>query len=218
MAKTLEVIKFRDVVRVTSITQYVANLLSPTIEVVGEDFTSVESVSVNDISSPAFFILNQNTMWIQLPEGLETIKSISVVSSNFTRTALASLLAFRLGTKPKAIDGVLKLTQLFTKWILQSPGSDVFNPERGGGLQDLVGRLVSTNKVDPVLGALTNSVDKTATEIRRAQLAVGRLPLSERLLAATLIDVNVAAPLMEARAKVKIDNMAGSSAVSAIQL
>lgn len=218
MAKTLEVIKFRDVIRVSGITRFVPNLVDPTIELTGEDFSSVESVSINDVPAPEFFIVNQTTIWAQLPDGQGSIRSISVLSGSFTRTALASLVSFKIGTKTKGIEGVLKLTQLFTKWILQSPGSDVFNPERGGGLQDLAGRMSSTHKLDPILGSITRAVEKTANEIRRAQLNVGRLPLSERLLAATLVDVAVAAPLQEARAKVRIDNMAGDSAVSALQL
>jgi hypothetical protein len=218
VAKTLEVIKFRDIIRVASITRFVPNLLDPTIELTGEDFSSVESVSINDVPAPEFFIVNQSTIWAQLPDGQESIRTVSVVSANFTRTALASIIDFKIGTKTKGIEGVLKLTQLFTKWILQSPGTDVYNPERGGGLQDIAGRMSSTHKVDPILGSIARSVEKTANEIRRAQLAVGRLPLSERLLAATLVDVAVAAPLQEARAKVRIDNMAGDSAVSAMQL
>jgi hypothetical protein len=218
VAKTLEVVKYRDIVRVTSIQRFVPNLPAPTIEIIGEDFSSVEQVSINDIPVPEFFVVNRTTLWAQLPEDAKAIRTISVVSSNFTRTAEASLVEFKIGTKPKTISGILKLTQLFTKWLLQSPTSDIFNPERGGGLQDFVGRLVSTHKIDPILGSITRAVEKTANEIRRSQINAGRLPLSERLLAATLIDVSVASGLMEARAKVRIDSMAGDSAINDLLL
>lgn len=218
MAKTLEVVKFRDVIRVSEITRFVPNLASPTIEIHGSDFSSVDSVSINEVPVPDFFIINRTTLWAQLPQGATSLRTISVLSSNFTKTAEGSLVSFELGTKSRAVSGILRLTQLFTKWLLQSTNSDVFNPGRGGGLQDLASRMISTHKTDPLLGSISRAVEKTANEIRSTQVQASRLPLSERLLAATLVDVNVSTDLMEARARIQIDSVAGDSAVSAFQL
>jgi len=218
MSTQLEVIKFRDLIPVTSIPRVVPGFQNTTVEILGEDFNSVESVWINDIQVPEFIIVSKNKLWAQLPTEASTIQIVEVRSSNFTRTNMASKILFEVGTRTRKIEGLLKLVQLFTKWMLQSPGSDIFNPERGGGLQQLVGKVVSSKKMEPILAVISRSVDQTSLQIRTAQASARNLPLSERLLTANLIGVNVNEDKMEAAARVRVVSMAGDDAVSALTL
>lgn len=218
MAKQLEVIKFRDVIAVTDLTRYVPGLYPLTIEVLGEDFTSVEEVFINDVKVPEFVIVNQTTMWAQLPETAQTsIRSIEVVSSSFTSFD-QSKINFKIGPRTRTVEGPIKLTQLFVKWMLQTPGSDIFNPSRGGGLQELAGKLTTTKQMDPIIATITRSVNQTATQIQRAQIGHPNLPLGERLLTADIVNVDVSTKLMEARLRINLTTMSGEDALASIQL
>jgi len=218
MAKQLEVVKFRDVVPVRALPRFVPDLQPLTLEVVGDDFTSVEEVFVNDVKAPEFVIVSKTIMWVQLPEAAqERISTIEVISSAFTAFE-RSRLSFKFGNKTKAVEGPQKLMQLFVKWLLQSPGSDIFNPSRGGGLQELAGRVTTTARMEPVLATITRSVNMTATQIQRAQVALPSLPLSERLLSADIGSINVSSQSMEAHIRLQLRTMSGEDARASIQL
>jgi len=214
----LEVVKFRDLLQVTS-ARLVENLGFPALEVTGEDFSNVEDFIVNEVPSPEFIILNKHTAIIQLPDAaIGGIRTIAAISSDFTRTTEASQVKFLVGDKTKTVSGVLKLTQLFAKWLLQTPGSDIFNPERGGGAQEIAGKINSTRDLQPVKASLTRSVESTATQIRAGQINETLLPPSERLLRATIIDIATFESEMEARVRILIESQAGSRAVAELGL
>jgi hypothetical protein len=215
----MEVIKFRDLIRVTDLPRFVPGTDEPTMEVLGEDFSSIEKILINGERATDYIVVNKSTLWVVIPESARhDLRSIEVVSNDFTVTAAASKMTFELGDTPKKISGLLSLTQLYTKWLLQSPGSDIFNPSRGGGLQDLVGQLISLSKMDHILSSITRSVAHTTEQIRAAQLGVSGLTLDERLLDATLMDVDRSADKLEARARVQVIAMSGEEALSSITL
>jgi hypothetical protein len=219
MSDQLEVVKFRDLIPLTAIPRFVPGLGAPAIEVIGDDFSSVEQVFINDVPASEFIILDKHRMYVQLPDGAQgPISTIEVLSSNFTKTTTASKVTFALGNKTRTVHGVLKLVQLFTKWMLQSPGSDIYNPERGGGLQAMVGKMVSTRKMDPILTSITQAVQNTTQQIRAAQVTMSQLPLDERLLSAVVSDMNIFEEQMEARVKVLITTVAGTDAIASLDL
>ena len=171
------------------------------------------------MNSPEFIIINQYTIYAQLPKAAQgKISNIEIISSNFTKTTSSSKLTFSIGNKTKTVEGILKLMQLFVKWLLQSPGSDVFNTERGGGLQEMVGRITDSRRMDGIIGVLTRAIQNTTSQIRSAQINTARLPLSERLLSADLIDFDVFSEHMEIRARIKLTSLAGAGAVAALVL
>lgn len=218
MAYQLEVIRFRDLLVVQSIPRFVPGLSPPTLEIKGEDLSSATRVLINDSDVPEFMIVDKQTIYAQVPENVGRISTIEIVSSEFTRTAIGSKLSFEVGNKTRKVDGVLKLVQLFTKWVLQSPGSDVFHPSRGGGLQQLAGRVSTTKDMQPIYASITRSVDTTTAQIRTAQANQTDLPLSERLYSATLVDISIHDQTMTALAQVRLVSMAGGDAVAALQL
>jgi hypothetical protein len=217
MVDTLEVIKFRDVVRVTAIPRFVTR--TPlTVELNGDDFSAAETVLINDAAVPEFIIVNKNTIYAQLPANIQTVRTLQVVSSNFTRTAEASRIDYKIGTTTKKISGILKLTQLFIRWLLTSPGSDVFNQESGGGLQDVAAIVSNTGRSEPVQAATVRAVSLTSEQIRRSQLSTPGLPLDERLLAATVLDLGSIRTTDEVRVRIRLESVAGEDAIAALVL
>lgn len=218
MAYQLEVIRFRDLLPVLRIPGFVEGLSPLTVELRGNDFSSAEKVVINEVSVPEFMIMNKSTIYAQLPEGVESLSSIEVLSSRFSREINSAMLEFEIGNKTRKVDGILKLVQLFTKWILQSPGSDIFSPSRGGGLQQIVGQIMTTKDMQPVFAAIARAISTTVSQIRAAQSNIPGLMLSERLLSATLVDVNIYEKHMQARARVQLQSVAGAEAVAALSL
>lgn len=218
MAYQLEVIRFQDLLVVQSIPRFVPGLSPPTLEIKGEDLSTATRVLINDSDVPEFMVVDKKTIYAQVPESIGKISSIQIVSSGFTRTGIGSKISFEIGNKTQKVDGLLKLVQLFTKWVLQSPGSDVFHPSRGGGLQQLAGRVSTTKDMQPIYASITRAVDTTTSQIRTAQANQTNLPLSERLYSATLVDISIHDKTMSALAQVRLHSMAGADAVSALQL
>jgi hypothetical protein len=85
-------------------------------------------------------------------------------------------------------------------------------------MQDLVGMITSTYRSEPILAAISKAVSITAAQIRRSQISVVGLPLNERLLSANVLDLYMKKDSDEARARVRIDSVAGQSAVTALEL
>lgn len=219
MASQLEVIKFRDLVPIEALPRFVPGFDLPTLEIKGEDFRNVEAVIINEVNSPEFIIVNQYTIYAQLPKAAQSkISNVEVISSKFTKTTPSSKLVFAIGNKTKTVEGIQKLMQLFIKWLLQSPGSDIFNTDRGGGLQELIGKITDSRRMDGIVGVLTRSIQNTVSQIRTAQINTPQLPLSERLLSAELIDFDVFSEHMEIRARIALQSLAGADAVTSLEL
>jgi hypothetical protein len=218
MSVQLEVVRFRDLIEVLSIPRFVPGTTPPALEIKGEDFRSVERVVINDQSSPEFIIINKKTIYVQIPEAIKRIKTIEVLSSNFTRSTSSSKLSYEIGPKTRKVEGILKLMQLFIKQLLQTPGSDIFNPERGGGLLTLVGAMGTGRGMNTIVGSVSRAVQTTVSQMRSSQINVPGLPLSEQLLSAEVTDFDIFERQMEARVKVLLVSMAGKEAVTALEL
>lgn len=215
---TLECIKFRDVLPVLAIPRLVPGVPVPTVELKGTDFRSADTIAINDVPVESFIIVDKQTIYAEIPPGVSSVRTISVISNQFTTLQKRSLVLFQIGNQSQKISGLLKLTQLFTKVLLQSPGSDIFQPDIGGGLQDMVGRLTSTKRADRLLAQISQAIDTTERQIRRSQLRRADIPVTERLLAATLLDIRMIQTGDEAHARVQIENVAGQTGIQAISL
>ena len=219
MAHALEVVKFRDTLRVSEAVRYVPDQAERTLEVRGDDFRKASSVKVNDVVAPSFLIVNKSTMWVTLTDGMGTaLRTVEVDSYGFTKTNNASKVVFELGEQTRKVSGILKLLQLYTKWLLQSPGSDIFNPGRGGGMQDLLRRVVSIEKMNHIMSSVTRAVDKTTKQIKTAQTSASGLPLDERLLDASIQDVRRSYEKLGVSVSVMVVSVAGEEAISSIML
>ena len=83
---------------------------------------------------------------------------------------------------------------------------------------ELVGKITDSRRMDGIIGVLTRTIQNTTNQIRSAQINMSRLPLSERLLSAELIDFDVFSEHMEIRARIKLISLAGKDAVTALVL
>lgn len=159
------------------------------LELVGEDFRSVDEVRINDMPSPDFLMLSRYRLIAQLPQVLQNnpeVSSVYVLSRTLTVTA-KSLLRFRIGDTPGQVQGPLRLLQLFVKLLLSTPGSDVFNRDLGGGALQNVGATFSAGEGQEIKQDFILAVGRVQRQIIGMQSRNGTLPRNERLLRARLL-------------------------------
>lgn len=206
----LQVISFQDLVRIRKVTRLEGT--SPTVyRVVGADFRSVSEVLLNSMPAPVFHVLSRHELLVEEPQLMRNkLSSISVLSSSITMTE-QSVLRPRVGTA--TLSGLAALAQLFTKILLTTPGRDVFTPELGGGLLKLVG-VVSGSPDHPDLKTqFIQAVARTKDQIINSQAGNPRLPLEERMAAATVVSVSFEPETGTLQGRVEVRSVSGEAAV-----
>jgi len=176
----------------------------PALELLGKDFQRARSVEINGITAPDFAILNNHTVRVLIPTSQlkEQISSIAVFSMGVYSVAATRLKPSLLNPRP--VSGLERLTQLFVKVLLQSK-SGVWQDD-GGGLRGMIGRNSNTNRTSELQATVFDAIERTATFITKVQSRDSRIPLSERLLAATTEEVSVSPSAQAIRVRVSLTN------------
>ena len=159
------------------------------LDVIGEDFRSVDTVYINDMESPDAIVVSATRLLAQLPPSLQQVpdvQSVSVLSRQLTLTA-SSVLRFIIGDTPSGVTGMLRLMQLFVKLFLSEPASDIFNKTLGGGLLRGIGTTFGQEEGDSIRTNAAIAVDTTSKQIISIQSRMGTLPRDERLLNARML-------------------------------
>lgn len=152
------------------------------VRIIGEDFSSVESITFNGRPSPSFFIIDFHHLDAELPEGFfaAMIQEVTVTSARLVLTE-ESILKFKLGKRPGKTTGIMKLVQLFVKVLLTTPGTDIFRKNTGGGAMRNLGQ--NTGKDGGNLPHnFVIAVQRTTRQIIASQATQPSLAPSERLL------------------------------------
>lgn len=132
---------------------------------------------------------NNLALLAMVPEHLFTQKFTSIYvlvdSMNFSQS---SIYEWEFGTTPKVMSSAGKCVTQFVKVLLTTPGSDVFEPECGAGLQQFPGTKVS----DPtgLLAAITVKVVSAVGYIRSKNAKLSHIPNDEKLDNAEIISLN----------------------------
>lgn len=92
-----------------------------------------------------------------------------------------------VGTRPQQIEGLMKLVQQFILHLFKDPGTDVFEPEDGGGLYNFVQTVVEGNKT-VVAGEVNRAVRQTVRQLQRKQRGL-YLPPEETLAGVEVVSV-----------------------------
>jgi len=157
------------------------------VDVLGDDFRSVDQVYINDIASPSVVILSKTRLLAQVPAGLQNspLNSVNVISTSLT-VSPRSTIKFRIGKTPSKVSGILRLVQLFLKVLFTSTGTDIFAPRIGGnGLRD-IGLTFGTDQSGSIVGDFIVAVSTAQKQIMTIQGRDPTIPRDERLLASTV--------------------------------
>jgi hypothetical protein len=178
----LKVLSIRDILPVTTVS-YATKVYPLSIHIQGESFDQATQVYINNLEVPEFIILSPSRILAQVPDSERNsiLRQISVVAEK-PSTKRSSVLNFDVGTSFKGLKGVERLVQLFCKLLLQTPGSDKFNPSDGGGLLTAIGKNLSRQDKRAVQTIASSAVNRTRDQVLVKQNNSHRIPADERLL------------------------------------
>ena len=179
------------VIPLNSVTN-LAGMVPRTLQLIGQDFSSVAQVLVNDIPSPSTVVVSKTKMLAQVPDNLVnfTITSVTVTSNNLTISA-RSIIKFQIGTVASKVSGILRLLQIFLKILFTTPGRDIFAPRIGGnGLKD-VGLTFGKDEGGNIISDFIVAVTTTTRQIISIQSRDPTLASSERLLSVSYTHLDV---------------------------
>lgn len=112
---------------------------------------------------------------------------------------------------PQAAVGMDKLVQFVTKALLTEPGRDIFSPESGVGLRQVLPVSARQSTEEGVLGDLTIAISRAQQEIQRQQVTEENAP-EELLQGMTLLQVIFDEQNLKWEIWISIANQAGESA------
>jgi len=219
MAVDLQVVFPQMVISLSKIRTVRSDRIPRTLEIVGEDFSSVDEVLINDHPSPDVVVVSNTKLWAQVPDQLRLhrITSVTVLSNTLVLNN-KSLIRFRIGPTPGKIRGILRLVQLFLKLLFTTPGSDIFSPSSGGGALQQIGRTFGKDQGGSIVSNFIISVDNTKRQIVAIQGRQPRLPPDERLLTARVLSVGFNRNEAALLATIEITSQAGRAAKARVEL
>jgi hypothetical protein len=217
----LQVVYLQDVITVHKV-EPIDSLDVAAVRVVGKKMNSAATVLINNIESPSFFIVSKSELVAEIPsivvQNDDIIRSVAVLASRASNTERA-VINFRLGGHLTKVSGIQRLVQRYILMLLTSPGSDLFDPDLGGGLQELIGRVASRPSSDhEVNGSVARAVNKATEDLQRVQGSSNFLDPSERLVSADIIGTFFDPRTTVLAVQVQLNSAAGRAAVANLVL
>ena len=181
------------------------------LAIYGEKFQQARFVFINDIELSTFNIISNTQIQITVPSilPLDQIKTISVLSELFVLDK-TNLIYFDLGNTIKSLTGIQKLVQQFIKLLLQSPGTNLFNKDAGGGLLSMIGKNTD-GLTQPITSDIVDAVNRTNNYIIAKQSRNKRIPLDERLMDVSVNGISVGSDKVSVSVNLLLTNMTGRS-------
>lgn len=183
----LRVIEVRALLPVVSVSP-LPDMVPRTLQLFGPDLSSVSEVWMNEQVSPSILVRSSTHILAQVPDSIggKPVRTISAISHKVS-TSARSKITFSFGTSPKYISGSERLVQCFLKLLLQSPGTDRFNPFLGGGILRAVGQMGQRAGAATLVADVQSAVDRARGQLLSLQAQESNLSVEEKLLYARLL-------------------------------
>lgn len=212
--KDIKLLTIRDLLPVSEV-EFVANLVPLSMSIIGEKLDQATKIFINDVEAPEFVVMTRSRIIAQVPssEVKSIINKVAVIAEK-PSAGRSSLLHFEMEGTFRSLQGIERLVQHFCKLLMQSPGSDKFSPNEGGGLLRIVGRNVSRNDAKSLQASVVGAVSRTRDQILSRQASNSRIPSDERLLSVTAEAVGFDVATTTLRARIALAAVSGKQAVA----
>lgn len=214
----LQYIQFSDALELTG-AEEVPDLAPRSLLLYGIDLRSAVEVYINDQLSPSFVIASKNRIIAQVPttQRKSTIKTIEILSSDFTATVKSKIL-FRIGTDSKPVTGLRAMMQEYLKILFTTAGTDSFAKKIGASAIKAIGDNFDLSPGSNIVANFTIAVGRAAEQMISLQSYQPRLSDDERLLAANLLNVNFDPALTALVARIELIPQSGIRAIVNLEL
>jgi hypothetical protein len=210
----IKVITIKDILVVSDV-GFVSNFSPRTLDIYGEKFLQADEVYINDLPAPEFVIVSDTNLLAQVPDSQTSsrIRSVTVLAVKPSPDR-RSTLHFEVGRTLSSLKGLQRLIQFYCKILLQTPGSDRFHPDEGGGLLSLVGQPVGKKNSSIISAAVSMAINRARDQVITRQGKITRIPPDERLLRADLQGIGYNPNTTTLAARVSIGAVSGREAVA----
>jgi hypothetical protein len=157
------------------------------LHLTGARFDKTVGVYVNKKSQP-FVIRDSRTVLCSIPSETMSIDDIEVITTA-KKISRTSLFSYLFSDNMTSTEGEFKLVQQFVKVLLTTPGSDVFNKDLGGNLQNWVGQNTPVNNPQSLVAKTVLRVVGVGARFAAMQGAT-TVPASERLSDVQVLNVD----------------------------
>lgn len=211
----IKILAIKDVLLISKVS-YAPGLFPLALDIIGRDLSGATEVYINDLPAKEFAILSNTRILAQVPDGQVEGRITRIkVLANAPSPTRRSLLSFEAGTSFKGLQGIEKLVQMFTKLLLQTPGTDRFEPTVGGSLLSLIGLNVDKETASSTLSSAVHSaVLRTRDQVISKQSKNSHIPSDERLLTADTDAVGFNPNTTILTAQVAISAVSGQQAIA----
>lgn len=214
----IKILNIRDLLFISGVS--FATSVSPlSLLISGDRMDEASVVYINDIEAPEFAVLSKNRLLAQVPtsERSSILRKVAVVA-NTPSVNRSSLIHFEVGKTVKGITGIEKLVQAYCKQLIQTPGTDRFRPDEGGGLLKLVGGNVSQGDTKNLQASVIGAISRARDQLLARQNLDRRIPADERLLTVTAQAVGFDATTTTLTASIALSAVSGQQAVANLTL
>jgi hypothetical protein len=214
----IKILTIRDLLPITQV-EFAARVSPLSIIIQGDRLDEASIVYINDMESPEFAVLSKNRILVQVPtsERSSILRKVAVVATS-PSVNRSSLLHFEIGSSFKGLSGIEKLVQAYCKQLIQSPGSDRFRPDEGGGLLKLVGRNVSKGDSKNLQASVIGAIGRARDQLLARQNLDRRIPADERLLSVSAESIGFDPTTTTLVASIALSAVSGRQAVANLNL
>jgi len=187
----------------------------PTLELTGREFGAAVEVRINGVASPEFVVLSPSRIYAQVPTSQisRQLQELAVLTSS-TGKQPSAVVEFRASAGRFVAEGQVKLVQTFLKILLTSPGTDIYYPWLGGGLQ----RLIGTYSTEPTIrAAAERTVSQTEQQMTRIQ-ATSSAPDTEKLATARIQSLTFSPSSASLTMAVRLVSLSGQASNAGLAL
>lgn len=175
-------------------------------------------VLVNGIKAE-FIVLSSSQILAQIPSSqvgktLSGIMVLTDVPANYEPNKII----FGVGSSLRTLSGFDGTIQTFCKLLLQSPGTDRFNPTRGGGLLSVVGMDAGEQNKLSLQARVVDAIVRARNQLVALQGKNRRLSNDERLSGADLMSIGYNESTTAVPAVVKLTSVSGRSALAGLEV
>jgi hypothetical protein len=214
--KDVKIAHLKNSLKVSSVSKISSN--PPILKIIGEKFNTATDILLDGIYARQWVAISDKEILLYIPVTFsnKTIGTIAVVSDELIPN-VPNLTFFEVGSRVRKIEGIQKLVQQFTKILLQTPGSNKFQPV-GGGLLSIIGKNTMsddrTARTD-----IINGINRTKSYLISIQNNNKDLPLSEKLLDAKILNISSGTqPNVSLVVNIQITNRVGVSSSATVSV
>lgn len=208
----LQVAFLKDMARVSSVRPDLSKPF-PAVRVIGSHMDAGVSVLINGMESPQFIPVSQTELIAEIPPSVDIVASVAVLT-NTIRSTERSIVLLRVNAQSGKVEGSLRLVQRFILMLLTTPGTDLYNPRMGGGLQSIISRVFGRQETSALKNLCTQAVRKTVADLTDIQASSYHLPPSERIASAQVTGVTFDARTTTLAVQVSLDSEAGRTSTA----